>query len=452
MVGFFCLKQQMNFFKRIFSFICSCLLLNTCISQSYNFKNYSTEQGLPQSQVLSIFQDSLGYMWFGTNGGGVSKFNGSSFKTYSMQDGLFDNTINAIGVNNKNQILFGTAAGLNLFNGKKIFKINKKINAVYSLLFDGNKTWVGSSKGVYILKEDSLIEFYNKNKLLNTSTVRSIYIDKRGNIWFGTTENGVIVFNSKSKTFKYFNKTNGLMANFVFSFSENNAGSVLIGTSTGLNKVDAEFNITEANEIPLNINIAYSSIVKNTNDEFYFGTYSEGIINFDFKINKRYKNFDIHNGLVNNPIVALFKDRENNLWIGTDGSGVFKYNSEKFTYYTKSMGLAEEFISAVANDVNNNLWIACKGNGVVKKNKTEFTTYKLELKNPYSLPDNDVNAILPLQNGSVLFGTKEGLCIYENNQFKTYKNELIRHKYILRSPSARTRTPFPRSTSIQSTW
>ena len=64
--------------------------------QSYNFKNYSTEQGLPQSQVLSVFQDKNGYMWFGTNSGGVAKFDGNNFITFTTQEGLIDNTIYSI--------------------------------------------------------------------------------------------------------------------------------------------------------------------------------------------------------------------------------------------------------------------------------------------------------------------------------------------------------------------
>ena len=54
-----------------------CIICINSFSQTYNFKNYNTEQGLPQSQVLSIFQDHNGNMWFGTNGGGAGKFDGN---------------------------------------------------------------------------------------------------------------------------------------------------------------------------------------------------------------------------------------------------------------------------------------------------------------------------------------------------------------------------------------
>jgi ligand-binding sensor domain-containing protein len=62
-------------------------------SQTYNFKNYNIEQGLPQSQVLTIFQDHNGFMWFGTNSGGAGKYDGNKFTTISDNDGLINNVV-----------------------------------------------------------------------------------------------------------------------------------------------------------------------------------------------------------------------------------------------------------------------------------------------------------------------------------------------------------------------
>ena len=402
--------------------------------QSYNFKNYSTEQGLPQSQVLSVFQDKNGYMWFGTNSGGVAKFDGNNFITFTTQEGLIDNTIYSICNHGTNQILFGTTKGLSLFNGKTFINFSEKQGLkkgnVYKLLNQENKTWVGTSAGVFIL-DNNTIKPFNEDSLLNKSSVYTIFIDDKKNTWFGTTENGVIVFLSSTKKFKHYGALNGLMSNFVFSISQKKDGIILIGTRTGLNKIDRNFNISEASELPANNNISYSCIIDNGDNEFYFGTHSEGLINYDFNKNRRTKKYDLSNGLTSNPVQSLLKDREGNLWIGTDGSGVYKFYNEKFTYYTKANGLPEEFINTVAEDKLGNLWIAPRSNGIIKANSLEFINYKFDPTQQDKLPDNDINAILPLDSGSVLFGTKDGLCIYENNQFKTYSDELIRHKYIL---------------------
>ena len=90
-------------------------------SQKYSFVAYSTEEGLPQTQVTSICQDSLGYLWIGTLGG-LAKFNGSEFTTYSSNDGLINNriaTISAIG----NRLWVGHDGGVSMIDKNHITNI-----------------------------------------------------------------------------------------------------------------------------------------------------------------------------------------------------------------------------------------------------------------------------------------------------------------------------------------
>ncbi len=106
-------------FNKKYNYLFFILLFIDCyyFAQTYNFNNYNTAQGLPQSQVLSIFQDHKGFMWFGTNGGGVGKYDGNKFTTFSDNDGLTNNVVFSIIENNKHEILFGTPKGLSVYNG-----------------------------------------------------------------------------------------------------------------------------------------------------------------------------------------------------------------------------------------------------------------------------------------------------------------------------------------------
>ena len=87
-----------------------------CWSQQYNFKNYSVQQGLAQSQVKVIQQDSMGYLWVGTQSG-LSRFDGISFTNYSVDNGLPDNHIEGICVDEKGQVWVGTPEGIAKFDG-----------------------------------------------------------------------------------------------------------------------------------------------------------------------------------------------------------------------------------------------------------------------------------------------------------------------------------------------
>ena len=80
-------------------------------AQKYNFKNYSLEEGLVQSQVTAISQDNNGNMWFATFGGGVAKFNGQTFVTYNTKNGIISNDIREIIVDNRGNFWFGGRNG-----------------------------------------------------------------------------------------------------------------------------------------------------------------------------------------------------------------------------------------------------------------------------------------------------------------------------------------------------
>lgn len=423
-------------FKRYILFFVFATFVSSChfvYSQSHNFKNYTTEDGLPQSQVLSMFQDSQGYVWFGTNGGGAAKFDGAKFKKLTANDGLINDIVYSIVETNANEILFGTSKGLSVYKNLSFKNFNEKngltCTYIYRLYVDGNKTWIGSEKGVFILENNKIQPFLN-NQLLNNSSIYSMFIDSKKNLWFGTMQNGVIYYNRENNTFKNFTTKEGLESNFIFSFSERANGDVLVGTGTGLNIINNHLHVRSASEIIAQRNICFSNIIKIGDDEFYFSTFAEGTFSYNFttKVTKGYFNSD--NGLTNAPIISLLKDRENIIWIGSDGSGVFKYVSDKFTYYSKQNGLSENYINDVKEDYNSNIWLALKSNGVVKINKDKIIAYTKDSKIKNGLQENDILCILPMPDNSVYFGTREGLYLFKDEKFTRLADPKINNKYI----------------------
>jgi ligand-binding sensor domain-containing protein/serine phosphatase RsbU (regulator of sigma subunit) len=411
-----------------------CISLSTVVfSQTYNFKNYNTEDGLPQSQVLSIFQDSKGYIWFGTNSGGVGKFDGNKFYSLNTNDGLINDVVYSITETSDHQILFGTAKGISAYKNLNFTTYNEKNGLknswVFKLLSDKDKTWIGTQEGVYILEKGNITAF-TKNEILNKSAVYSMFIDADDNIWFGTIQNGAILYDRKKETFTQFSTANGLINDFAFSFGQRNNGDVLIGTQSGLNIVSKDLNVRTADEIQAQANVSFSGIIKSGVDEFYFATFAEGIFAYDFTTKKRKGYFNSGNGLTNNPVLALLKDREDNIWIGTNGSGLYKFFSNKFIYYTKLNGLNENYINAVSEDVYGNIWLALNSHGLAKISNGTITIYQRGEKNSPGLIDNNINAILPMADGSIYFGTEEGVYHLENGIFKTLADPLIDKKYV----------------------
>src|ERR1700758_4934146 len=88
-------------------------------AQTYDFRNYNVDDGLAGSQVFCIFQDSKGYMWFGTNGGGISKFDGKKFQNITRANGALSNYVYSINEDKKQNIYLATSDGLQIIQKNK---------------------------------------------------------------------------------------------------------------------------------------------------------------------------------------------------------------------------------------------------------------------------------------------------------------------------------------------
>jgi len=154
----------------------------TTYAQTYDFRNYNVEDGLTQSQVYCIFQDSKGYMWFGTNTGGVSKFDGKTFQNYTPENGLLSTTVYSIDEDKHQNMYFGTYDGLQIKGKFKDFRFDTSNglpnNTVFKVLVDKTeKLWIGTQHGVCYLNENRKPVKFTGNKLLEASAIFTIYED-----------------------------------------------------------------------------------------------------------------------------------------------------------------------------------------------------------------------------------------------------------------------------------
>ena len=70
-------------------------------AQQFTLRQYTAVDGLPQSQVNAIVEDQYGYLWIGTSGGGLARFDGREFKVYSTLDGLLSNIVTSLSIDSK---------------------------------------------------------------------------------------------------------------------------------------------------------------------------------------------------------------------------------------------------------------------------------------------------------------------------------------------------------------
>ncbi len=282
-------------------------------------------EGLSHRVTTSFEETKDGNIWIGTDGGGLNLLDP---KTGIFKHFIHDSTnVNSLAINsvlvmlkhrNSECLWLGTyAGGLDYFDpAKNSFTHYTKgdgpnqlsDNHIYALMEDhkGN-LWIGTNEaGVDVLDPVTKIITRYKYNVLNpndphcvsANAIRAFYEDRQGNIWIGTHDGGIDVFNPVTKTFSRLDKANNnLSSSIVYAIKEDSKGNVWVGTmGGGLNlwkprlKKFISFNIDNGLS-----NDVINSIVEDTNGFLWLGT-NDGISRFDPKTNN-FKNYTLDNGL-----------------------------------------------------------------------------------------------------------------------------------------------------------
>ena len=292
------LKQTFFFKRLVFVLMLLLPLISSAQISEVRFRHISNEQGLSNSTILCTFQDSRGFIWFGTRDG-LNRYDGVKVTIYKNDPkniySISDNFIRCIFEDDNHKLWIGTTYGLNKFDpitdkfivyrhtkNKKtiaadlitgvcgagghnlwiatlgggldkldiytgVFKhfVNKKnqsnslscdsINYIYA---DTRKNlWVATQNGLDLLKPgESTFSTFNINSIKGVSTngINSVAQDHSGNLWLGTTNNGVVVYNPDTKATRLFSynekDANGISSNFIVTLLGDREGNMWVGT------------------------------------------------------------------------------------------------------------------------------------------------------------------------------------------------------------------------------
>ena len=315
-------------------------------------------------------QDKAGNLWFGTTGDGVYRYDGKSFTNFTIKDGLDTNQILSILEDKSGNIWFGSRSGICRFDGKTIAKIpvstnshknyfpgassyniSPAKNAVWSMMQDKNGTiWFGTDEGLYCYDGKIFTRFLDNSSIINKSglTLKSVQYmleDTNGNIWFASgpmafegiclydgkqltnfkpndqqwirkivaSKNGTILFATRSAGVCYYNPSrqdneqkfdsfsmplkfiNGSLTNML----EDKAGNIWIASDYGNHPGDTLGGLWCSN-LPSN-DLADKPFTKITNQEVFF----------------------------------MLEDKDNNIWFGTRGTDLYRYDRKTFTKFSE---------------------------------------------------------------------------------------------------------------------
>jgi ligand-binding sensor domain-containing protein/signal transduction histidine kinase/DNA-binding response OmpR family regulator len=370
-----------------------------------NFTHLSGEQGLSNSTIETIYQDSRGFIWIGTRDG-LNRFDGHEIQVYRYDaadsNSISDSYIRCISEDRNHQLWIGTMGGLNRLDPAANHFIRYRHR-------DGD---AGS---------------------LSHNGINALLRDYSGRLWIATAGGGLNRFDPATGTFLHLREG---PAN-IFCLAEDRDGSLWIGAQTGLyHYLPATGTLTPIIN-PAATNPSGNSILaiqKNRQGDLWLGTEDDGLFLFDplQKTFTRFAHSDTEPAsLGNNMIKCLLTDHLGRLWAGSINGGLNLFNAPagSFFNYAYEPGIASSLsqrtVSALFEDRQGNLWIGTHRGGIniYSPGTEKFNLYRQETS-LNSLSYNDVRTFCEDNNGdgSIWIGTDGGGLDWFNRNRQTFRH------------------------------
>ena len=394
---------------------------------------FTPDDGLSNSHINNIFQDSKGYIWISTENG-LNKFNGYDFEVYLSDPNdsasIQANYVTCVYEDSRGLFWVGTSNGLiqydrtrNAFFQWKMGDDGLIINSRASCMFEdrNNNLWVAfAGNGVVRLDAETLsyTVFNVQNSGIGSNTIGCMFEDRHGNIWLGTGDRGVSVLNPQNNTIKHYyhipGDTSSLNNNRVFSICENASGQIWVGTiGGGINVFDERtqsFQTLITEKVSME-NLTYSMLL-DKNQTVWVGTDGAGIFMYDVNGNKTpYSKYTSSYDLRKAKVHDLFQDKQGNIWAALYQKGVLfipasgsYFQNIGFNPFDVSKSIGTLCVISIVEDYQGNVWAGTDGDGLYQIMPSgDVRHYTLE--NTPGFKGNVITALFEDREHNIWIGT-----------------------------------------------
>lgn len=386
-------NRLIQYFVLILLAAATLLLSRQTPTHQVKFQHISTESGLSQSTVLCIYQDSKGFMWFGTYGG-LNRYDGYDFKPYQPDpdnpQSLSNNVVTAICEDNTRGGRFlwvGTESGLN--------KFDLETETFQHYYADSDRQTAGN---------------------LSSHRIKSLYIDMEGTLWIGTDGGGLNRYDKTADRFIHYRHrpgdTTAIDNDHVrcfYQFPGDKGRTLWIGTDQGISRMDLLTGTFHSSgwltPDPKHSKVTnITTMAGDKSGNLWVGTWKLGLYKFDPKTEKVTRFLNIPGdptSLGHNTIRCIYEDRSGGLWIATFGGGLDKYEPLDDTFYhfrhnpNDPDSLSKDRLWSIYEDRAGVLWIGTDFGGIntFDQSKKPFLFYKVDTGGPGGLDQNNISAV-----------------------------------------------------------
>jgi signal transduction histidine kinase/ligand-binding sensor domain-containing protein/DNA-binding response OmpR family regulator len=398
--------------------------------QTIQFEHLSVKDGLSQLSVLSIFQDSQGFMWFGTRNG-LNRYDGYNFEIFRESDAgkyISNGHVECMAEDSQKRLWIGTRRGLNRYDGKtkkfiqyfhsdndstisdnnviclfKDYRGNFWVGTtlgldrylpetdnfercsltglpsgtvIYSLTEDHDENlWIGTGNGLYVYnprigKMQVYRHYPDDLKSIAQERISALFCDSKGRMWIGCYQQGVCLYDSRNDNFIRLKKEEGLSSNTVRCIEEDKEGNIIAGTYDGLSRYDE-------------LNRKFVSTYSSTENDI-----------------TSMSNFSVY---------AVLCDRAGTVWIGTYSGGVSYYSPYNQRFRFHNPGMHGRMLFGIIGPIvehSTGIWMGTEGGGLLfyDRNTGSYRYYRLPATSERSFSQNIIKSLL-LEDDILWVGT-----------------------------------------------
>jgi len=372
-----------------------------------------TSDGLPSNEITSLNRDSSGKLWIGTKRGAGS-FHDNKFERLSL---LGENHITAITTSPKGDLWLGTKS-MGVFHWadniltQYTTGAGLSSNAISALAVDfDNNIWIGTKEhGLNKMSGLDVVRFNSADDLTDMH-IEFVVSDISGTIWTGSKLLGISQI--RRRTVQTLTTDHGLSSNLIQAMHQSADGSIWVGTfANGLMQIrgDRIVNFTSESGLPNN---HIQALHSNRQGPVYIGTPS-GLAYY------HNRSLFFVDGTEQLSVRSILVDQKENVWIGTNGRGLYRLNSNSLIKFSLNEIFDESIVISLLEDTKGRIWAGSFGNGFVIIDDNTHEHFNGE----GSLPYNQIYDFLEDESGIVWIGSGSGLMRYENGDFSIFTQSL----------------------------
>ena len=415
-------------------------IVSASAADYYMFKHLEVKDGLSNNLVTAIFKDSRGYMWFGT-ASGLNRYDGNRITTYQSYDenGPFiENYIKDIQEDGDGNLWIGTNSGYSLYNAQtEVFTRElrgmmweKGINGVPTQVYvDKNKNlwFYVYGKGVYFyVPENNLLFPLLYDAGLPQGEIQDIAECSEG-VLFVFNNGQVICVDRSTNKVKW--KLEPLLPEGkyeAFSLYVDRDDDIWIYCVSDLwvyNILGKKWMKDWAKKAKGRESDMVQSVCHAKDGLVWIGRDQHGVCVLDKKTGETTELVHIENderSLQNNSVMSLYEDAHGIMWVGTYKKGVSYYSESTFKFGVSHVG----DVNCVAEDKDGYVWIGTNDDGLVHWHKLKGVDKVLKAGGANSISSNVIVTLKKTRDGKLWIGTfKGGLNCYDNGRITIYKHQ-----------------------------